>query len=503
MEVRDRIPDDAREIEGVEKLTLTSVGIDIGSSTSHLMFSRLTARRHGTGYSSQFEVTDKEAFYHSEIRLTPYVEGTTIDVDELGAFIENAYDEAGVTHEDVDTGAVIVTGEAAKKENAERIAGIFSERAGKFVTAAAGPTLEAIMAAHGSGSVELSESIGGLVMNVDVGGGTSKVTTVDDGEVVDTASVNVGARLVATDEEGRIERVEPTARTVARMAGLDLDLEVGERLDPADKRLLADALADALVEFVTTPTDELSALTDELTISEAAYTFDDVDAVTFSGGCSEFIYGDETTDFGDLGPYLGDAVRERVEAAGPRIERARRGIRATVVGSTQYSVQISGNTIHATDESLLPVRNRQVFPVDVDVGESASAVQPRVDAAIERFDLDDLDQEFALCFSVDGTVPDLATMETIAEVATTTWDRYGHDGPVVVILDMDIAQSVGSHIEKRLADGHGDGTGGRGVITVDGIDVGSLEYVDIGGLLQDSGAVPVIVKSLVFGGRPE
>lgn len=495
MDIREHIPKDATEIEGIEKLSLVSVGIDIGSSTSHLTFSELIARRQGTGYSSQFEVTDKELTYQSEIILTPYIEGNTIDVDKLGAFIENAYEEAGYSQDDIDTGAVIVTGEAAKKKNADRIAQIFSERAGKFVTASAGPTLEAIMAAHGSGAVDISEEIDGKVMNIDVGGGTSKITTIEDGEVLDTASINVGARLVATDEDGILERAEATARTVAEMAGLELDLNVGEPLDDEEKAELAETLADSLFEFVSKPREEYSDLTEEIAISHTDYTLDDIAAITFSGGCSEFIYGAETTDFGDLGLFLGPAVMDRAESTEIPVERTRRGIRATVVGSTQYSVQISGNTIHTTEESLLPVRNSQVLSVEMSIGEEFEDVYPRVEHALERFDLDDLDQAFAICFAIDGNVPTMETMRTIAEVAATTWEEYDRPGPVLVILDMDLAQSVGSHIQKRVD--------GQGVITVDGIDVGSLEYVDVGDPLEDSGAVPVIVKSLVFGARPE
>ena len=494
MEVRDRIPDDAKEIEGVETLRLNSVGIDIGSSTSHLTFSTLVARRKSGEVSSRFEITDKEQVYASDIRLTPYVEGNTIDVDELDAFITAAYEEAGFEHGEIDTGAVIVTGEAAKKKNAESIANIFSERAGKFVTASAGPTLEAIMAAHGSGSVEISEGVEGRVMNLDVGGGTSKVTVIENGEVLETSSVNVGARLVATDEAGIIERAEPTARTVARMADLDLALEVGEPLEEAGKELLAETLADVLFEFVTTPAAEQSALTRELTISALDTYLDDVAAITFSGGCSEFIYGVEKHDFGDLGAHLGAAVRERFDASGVPVERTKQGIRATVVGSTQYSVQISGNTIHASDESLLPIRNYQVVPVEMDIDEERGSIRERIEAHLETFELDALAQDFALAFAVDGTVPTLDTMQTIADVASETFAEHGA-GPALVILDIDLAQSVGRHLEERMS--------GRGVVVVDGIDVGSLEYVDVGSPLQDSRAVPVIVKSLVFGGRPE
>lgn len=492
------LPDDANEIEGIEKLNLTSVGIDIGSSTSHLTFSDLTARRSGTSYSSNYEIVDKELRYQSDIRLTPYVEGTTIDVERLQSFFDAAYEEAGVTVADVDTGAVIVTGEAAKKKNAERIADMFSEWAGKFVTASAGPTLEAIMAAHGSGAVDLATRSDSRLMNVDIGGGTSKITVIEDGEVVDVSCINVGARLIAVDSDRVLERVEPTAKTVAQLSGIDAPLEVGTELDPASETALATALADALFEFLTTAPADHSEVTREIAIREPSFTIDDVDALTFSGGCSEYVYDTEAPNYGDLGPAIGDAVRERAEATADRIERPERGIRATVLGSTQYSVQVSGNTIHRSDEELLPLRNYQIVGVDVDVDDTFAELYPRVEAALDQFDLESIQQDIALSFSIAGGIPTAQTVQTVARAIETVSDEYDQSGPALTVLDMDLAQNVGSRVEQLLPD-----EGHEGVVVVDNVDVGQLEYIDVGEPLQESGAVPVVVKSLVFGSRPE
>ncbi|MCH7483341.1 MAG: ethanolamine ammonia-lyase reactivating factor EutA, partial [Chloroflexi bacterium] len=111
--------DDVEEIEGIEKFTLYSVGIDIGSSTTHTIFSRLILRREGAGLSSKFVVTSREILYRSPILLTPYIGGTLIDVEKVTAFINKSYEDAGYTPEDIDTGAVVITGEALKKENAQ------------------------------------------------------------------------------------------------------------------------------------------------------------------------------------------------------------------------------------------------------------------------------------------------------------------------------------------------------------------------------------------------
>src|SRR5215510_1750229 len=173
-----------------ERITLNSVGIDIGSSTSHLIFSRLTLRRQGIALSSRFVVVNREILHESPILLTPYVDKTTIDTEKLNEFIQEAYQNAQLTPNDIDTGALIVTGEAAKKKNAEAISALFSAQAGKFVCATAGHNLEAILASYGSGAVHMTYHEGGdfTVMNVDVGGGTSKIAIVQQGKVIDTCA---------------------------------------------------------------------------------------------------------------------------------------------------------------------------------------------------------------------------------------------------------------------------------------------------------------------------
>src|SRR5918992_3176778 len=204
-----------------ERITLNSVGIDIGSSTSHLIFSRLTLRRQGMALSSRFVVVNREMLHESPILLTPYVDKTTIDTNKLNEFIHDSYRKANLTPSDIDTGAITVTGEAAKKKNAEAIAALFSAEAGKFVCATAGHNLEAILASYGSGAVHMTYHEGGdfTVMNVDVGGGTCKIAIVQQGKVIDTCALEVGARLVAMDENGRINRLEDTALKIAKMAG--------------------------------------------------------------------------------------------------------------------------------------------------------------------------------------------------------------------------------------------------------------------------------------------
>src|SRR3984893_14863161 len=221
-----------RSLVDEDEICVLSVGVDIGSSTSHLVFSRLVLER----LDSRYVVTERETFYQSDILLTPYSGEETIDADALGAFIAQQYYKAGVEPEEIDTGALILTGVAVRRPNARRIGELFAALAGKMVAVSAGDRLEAVMAAHGSGAVARSIRDQATVMNVDLGGGTSKIAVCANGQIIDLTAVDVGARLVCTDAAARIVRVEEAGRRFGAELGLNLD--VGAELAVADGRAL-------------------------------------------------------------------------------------------------------------------------------------------------------------------------------------------------------------------------------------------------------------------------
>src|SRR5579871_6703768 len=271
--------------EAGNRITLTSVGIDVGSSTSHLMFSQLVLERQGLALSSRFKVVERRITHRSPILLTPYIDPTTIDTEELSRFIEGVYKDAGMTVDDVQTGATIVTGEAAKKENAAAISALFAEHAGKFVCATAGPNLEAVMAAHGSGAGARSLAPDGTprtVLNIDMGGGTTKFAVCRGGEILETAAINVGARLVAMDEHDRLIRIEPAVALIAEALGIPL--MIGEELSEEHQRAMADLLAECL--YNVAERRPLESLTDRLMITGPLTYTGPIDSVSFSGGVS-------------------------------------------------------------------------------------------------------------------------------------------------------------------------------------------------------------------------
>ena len=474
-----------------DNVELTTVGIDVGSSTSHLMFSRLHLQRLGQYLSSRYVVVKREMLHRSPILLTPYRADNTIDAEALDAFLQTAYAEAGLTPADVDSGAIILTGEAIKRTNARAVADLFAEHAGKFVCASAGHNLEAILAANGSGALELARQSDRTVLNVDLGGGTSKLALIADGHVLETAAINVGGRLVAFDAAGAVARIEPAARLVADTLGIELHL--GQPLRMGDQRRLAEALASSLFEVIRR--EPLGDLAQQLMLTPCLTSARPIDHVTFSGGVSEYLYNRATPYFGDLARHLADAIRDRIDhnalPAGlqPAVER----IRATVIGASQFTVQVSGNTIAITRPDLLPLHNLQVlYPRLVD----RQDIQPEeLSAAIgrgfQRFDLEEGQQIVAIAINWSGE-PRYGVLRNLAAgIVQALPGTIAAGLPIVVVFANDFGKLIGGIIREEFVSD-------TEVISIDGIELQEFDYIDIGAMIYPSQVVPVVVKSLVF-----
>lgn len=474
-----------------DNIELTTVGIDIGSSTSHLMFSRLHLQRLGQFLSSRYVVVSREALYRSEILLTPYKPDYTIDSDSLGAFINKAYQEAGLGREDIDSGAIILTGEAIKRSNARAIADLFATEAGKFVCASAGHNLEAILAANGSGGVALSRDPMQTVLNIDIGGGTSKFALISNGKVLETAAINVGGRLVATDENRKVTRVEHAAHMVADDIGVHLKID--EVLPKEDEVKLADRLAECIFEL--TNRQKLSPLAEALMLTPVLTMDTPIDVVTFSGGVSEYIYERENTDYGDLALALAAAMRERINAG--RLPAAMKStderIRATVIGASQFTVQVSGNTISITDESVLPIHNLQVIYPHLPEREEVSPdeMEDAIKRAFQRFDLVEGEAAVGLAINWAGT-PRYPLLRNIAEgIARGLKNTIANKQPLVLVFANDFGKLIGDIMREEF------GVEGQ-IISIDSIVLQEFDFIDIGEVIRPAFVVPVVVKSLVF-----
>ena len=392
------------------------------------MFARLRLQRLADSLSSRYVVVERTMLHRSPIVLTPYSSGDTIDAAALEAKIASWYAAAGLARADVDTGAVIMTGAALEKHNSRELANLFADEGGAFVCATAGHALEATLAAHGSGSVARSRREHETILHVDIGGGTTKLALIEDGAIVATSAIAVGAR--------------------SRRAGRD----------PSERRRIASELAEAIVASTRG-----GAIAPGLQLLAPLPRSSTPARITLSGGVSEYASGRERAQHDDLGRELAAALLAlRSELPAP-LEVATDGIRATVIGASQFTVQVSGSTIGIG--APLPLRN---VPV-VTLGGDARGSGP-----------------LALAMKWDGE-PEHARIRVLAERIASATDRR----PLVIAIDGDIAATLGAVLRDEL-DFKGD------LVTLDGLELGDLDYIDIGAPVAPSGVVPVIVKSLVF-----
>jgi ethanolamine utilization protein EutA len=480
-----------RHMQEEEELRLTSVGVDIGSSTSHLVFSRLELTLEG----SRYRVTRREVLNESDILLTPYVDETRIDVEALEAFINQQYKKAQIKREEVDTGALILTGVAVRRRNARAIAELFAQEAGKFVAVSAGDGLEATMAAHGSGAVAHSARTGGVVLNVDVGGGTSKFALCTNGTVQEVSAIDIGARLIAFDSQGALVRIEEAGRKHAAWAGINVQL--GQKISQDELRSMVVGMVDKLLAMLKPEplSDDTQGL---LRLPRLAYR-GEIDSVMFSGGVSEFIYNRVKTSFGDLGPLIADEIHRRMPELGMLVMEPAARIRATVIGASQYTIQVSGNTIFITPQDTVPVRNVPVVAPELPLESeelSEDAVQEATVSALRRLDLQNGRQPVAVAFHWQGSATFFRLQAFSKGVARGLKEILDRGHPLVLVNDGDIGGIVGLHFQEELQISNP-------IISIDGIALSDFDFIDIGALIQSSGSVPVVIKSLIFPTSPQ
>lgn len=476
-----------------DNVLLTSVGMDIGSSGTQVIFSRVHMRRIGEDLTSRYIVARRETLYQSPVSLTPYRSDARIDEAALGAIIDEAYAGARLVPAAIDTGVVILTGEALRRENAEAIARILAEQGGEFVCATAGHHMEAMLAAYGSGAARASHDRAARLLNVDIGGGTTKLAIVDRGVVVATAAIHIGGRLQVTDAAGKITRLDPAGRHHALAAGFDW--RVGETVQPADLDRVAERMAATLVDALG---NAPSAAVRALYLTDPIADFGGIDGVMVSGGVGEFVYGREDRDFGDMGRRLGHALGARLAALPWPLLPAGACIRATALGASEYTIQLSGNTSYISHPGrLLPRRNVQVLRPDLPLGDSIdpAAVAAAIGAHFVAFDLAGAEGDVALALRWSGH-PDYRRLRAFAEgIRRALAARIDKGLPLYLTLDGDVAMSLGRILAEELGIRND-------LLVIDGVELRDFDYIDLGKIRLPSRTVPVTIKSLLFSEDP-
>ena len=500
-----------------DKTAILSVGIDVGTSTTQVVFSKLQMDNAG-GYFSvpRVAIVDKEVVYKSEIYMTPLKTDVLIDTEALRDIVAAEFRKAGYRPEDTDSGAVIITGESARKENSDAVLKSLSDFAGDFVVSAAGPDMESLIAGKGSGAWQYSMDHHCRVANLDIGGGTTNVVLFEDGETAARGCLDIGGRLICMDSQGMITKVSPAAAVMAQAAGVSV--HVGDRGDEkalsAVTRQMAAALnvylgvgvpvggeadtakSDAAGHRTAGGIEDIEALLKQIkTPGSSDFPVPEkVQAVFFSGGVADLIYHEsaDTWAYGDIGVLLGRAIRESCLFTDFQKMEPGETIRATVVGAGTYTTTISGSTITYSDD-IFPLKNIPVIKLDEALQEACFAGDTEPVIRRIQWVLGQNDEDRFILAMPGKRDPGYTEMKRAAAAIRQIMDRVQPSGePILLVIESDIAKAMGQMIRQQpdLK---------RQVVAIDSIHVEDGEYVDMGKPMMNGMVIPVVVKTLIFG----
>ena len=445
---------------------LRSVGLDVGTTSTQLIFSELTVENRASAFAvPELEIADRKILYRSPVHFTPLLDASHVDSNALRQLLEAEYRRAGIRRDSVDTGAVIITGETSRKENARAVLEALADFAGDFVVATAGPDLESVLAAKGAGAVDNSEATGKPVLHMDIGGGTSNLALIRDGKILQTTCLNVGGRLVRFDGAGTVTYVSPVVEGLCGCA-------VGRPVQPEDLKALAEILVQALemAAGLRESTDLLKRLTTEEAVSPWQIPAEEI-VLSFSGGVADCIDREQPWGiFGDLGPILGQAIRKSRLCQGEYV-LGKETIRATVIGVGCHSAQLSGSTVFHRNVPF-PLKNLPVAVIEAPTGE---AIRKALQA-----------QEGMAVLAMSGTAsPSYRQVVALAEeiLAGIPGDQ------VLVCLEQDMAKALGQALAVRMGEN-------AQILCIDRVRLREGSFLDIGAPVGP--ALPVVVKTLIL-----
>lgn len=478
-----------------DKTAILSVGIDVGTSTTQVVFSKLQMDNAG-GYFSvpRVAIVDKEVVYKSEVYMTPLKTDVLIDTEALRDIVAAEFRKAGYRPEDTDSGAVIITGESARKENSDAVLKSLSDFAGDFVVSAAGPDMESLIAGKGSGAWQYSMDHHCRVANLDIGGGTTNVVLFEDGETLARGCLDIGGRLICMNPQGIITKVSPAAAVMAQAAGVSVS--VGDRCDELKLTAVTRQMAAALNAYLGVGTKDIDAILRQIK-TPGSSDFprpEKVQAVFFSGGVADLIYHEsaDTWAYGDIGVLLGRAIRgSRLFTDFQKMEPGET-IRATVVGAGTYTTTISGSTITYSGD-IFPLKNIPVIKLDEELQEACFAGETEPVIRRIQWVLGQNDAERFILAMPGKRDPGYTEMKRAAAAIRQIMDRVQPPGePILLVIESDIAKAMGQMIRQQpdLK---------RQVVAIDSIHVEDGEYVDMGKPMMNGMVIPVVVKTLIFG----
>jgi len=500
--------------------SIFSAGIDIGTSTTQLIFSQLVIQNvSGFGAIPKIEIIDKEIIYRSGIYFTPLISENEINAEEVKKIIINEYTNAGMKPEDISTGAIIITGETSRKRNAKEVVYALSEIAGDFVVATAGPNLEAVLAGKGSGAAQLSLETGKLVANIDIGGGTTNICYFQNGLVVDTACLDIGGRLIKISNDGKITYISEKLQQL--LENIDIPLSLGESITE-DMSALENISGNENVSGVENISDventssigklyliaecmvrlleqsilliPKTSLLDFIKTNQLISVNRVPDIITISGGVADCVKNknENTFAYGDIGVILGKVIRNSSCIMERLYENVNETMNATVVGAGNYSMEVSGSTIEYRN-CTFPIKNIPVVYIEM-TQENLPDLHKRIKKAMELYQEEDKSNvQIALAFN-GIKCPTFIQIEKMAdEIIKGMKEELKKDQIVILVLQEDIAKALGQAVKRDLPRN-------KALLCIDHISCNTGDYIDIGVPIASGKVVPVVVKTLVFNG---
>jgi ethanolamine utilization protein EutA len=500
--------------------SILSVGIDIGTTTTHMVLSRLSIDTISIfNRLPENSIAAREIVYQSPITFTPIVyegENRLIDFEKISLVLEDFYRQAKIDKNEIESGALIVTGDSARTDNAQKVAQALAQAAGNFVVETAGPKLEGILAARGSGAVEESYRTGKTICNVDIGGGTTNLAFIEKGRIVETACLNLGGRLIQVEEcQPDLFNTEQFKTVQCNRSGRillqSLGLSASAPLSKTDLSKLATKAAALIAEYcrISIKSGEETSLLESLSETDVPSLawLEKVDEYWFTGGVGTLMKSQERKDtksekssavpFGDLGQMLARALLDLLDRKRARFDAS--GIYATVIGAGLHTMQVSGSTIGIqSSQSILPLRNVRILKISAEQN-AKGYLTAQVTKQLNF--LDQLDGSEPLALYINDLSRDDISYRGIKNLAAEICNllerlpKVAVKNALVIVLKEDIAMSLSQILKGMLRD--------KIILTIDGIDAQNGDFMDLGKTLGSAIdpnclSIGVVIKTLLF-----